>query len=240
MPAEPGPPTGGPDRAPPAAPTPPEPPLARAAIEAAPFAAADLACRRGGQLVFEAVSFALEPGDALLLLGPNGSGKSSLLRLLAGLARPAAGTIRWAGRDIASERVEHAQRLHLLGFADGLKGLLSVAESLRFQAALMGDPGERVEAALEAFGLSGRARDPVRALSSGQRRRLALARLLAVPRPLWLLDEPGVALDRANRARLEAAIARHRAAGGIAVVASHGDVELSDPLVLELGEVPPC
>lgn len=199
-----------------------------------------LACRRGGRPVFEAVSFALEPGDALLLLGPNGSGKTSLLRLLAGLARPAAGTVRWQGRDIREERAEHAQRLHLVGFADGLKGLLAVAENLALQAALLGEPEARVEAALEAFDLADRAGDPVRALSSGQRRRLALARLLAVPRPLWLLDEPGVALDRANRARLEAAIERHRAEGGLAVVASHGDVALRDPLVLELGERGPC
>ncbi len=186
------------------------------------------------------MSFALQPGDALLLLGPNGSGKTSLLRLLAGLARPAAGRIRWRGRDIAEDRAEHAQRLHLVGFADGLKGLLTVAESLVLQAALLGDRGERIGRALDAFGLTARARDPVRALSSGQRRRLALARLLAVPRRLWLLDEPGIALDRANRQRLEAAIARHRAEGGIAVVASHGDVALDDPLVLELGDHPPC
>ncbi len=199
-----------------------------------------LACRRGGRLVFEAVSFALEPGDALLLLGPNGSGKTSLLRLLAGLARPAAGIVRWQGRDIRAERAEHALRLHLVGFADGLKSLLAVVENLALQAALLGEPEARVEAALEAFDLADRAGDPVRALSSGQRRRLALARLLAVPRPLWLLDEPGVALDRANRIRLEAAIERHRAAGGLAVVASHGDVALRDPFVLELGERAPC
>lgn len=204
------------------------------------LAARGLACRRGGRLVFEAVSFALAPGDALLLLGPNGAGKSSLIRLLAGLARPAAGRVLWQGRDVAGERAEHAQRVHLVGFADGLKGLLGVAESLALQAALLGAPADRVDAALAAFDLAGRAMDPVRALSSGQRRRLALARLLAVPRPLWLLDEPGLALDRANRARLEAAIARHRALGGLAVVASHGDVSLDDPLVLELGERPPC
>lgn len=204
------------------------------------LAAEGLACRRGGRLLFEAVSFALEPGDALLVLGANGSGKTSLLRLLAGFSRPAAGTIRWQGRDIHAELAEHAQRLHLVGFADGLKGLLGVAESLAFQAALLGDRGERVAEALAAFDLAGQVGDLVRALSSGQRRRLALARLLAVPRPLWLLDEPGIALDRANRARLEAVIEHHRAAGGVAVVASHGDVALRDPLVLELGDPMPC
>ncbi|BCX16792.1 MAG: cytochrome c biogenesis ATP-binding export protein CcmA [Geminicoccaceae bacterium] len=204
------------------------------------LAAEGLACRRGGRLVFEAVSFALGPGDALLLLGPNGSGKTSLLRLLAGFARPAAGTVLWEGRDIREARAEHAQRLHLVGFADGLKGLLGVAETLLLQTALFGTGPERVAAALETFGLAGRAEDPVRALSSGQRRRLALARLLAVPRPLWLLDEPGVALDRANRARLEAVIEDHRARGGLVVVASHGDVAIRDPLVLELGDGATC
>lgn len=197
--------------------------------------ARDLACRRGGRLVFEAVSLALEPGEAVLVVGANGSGKTSLLRLLAGLAEPAAGRIEWQGRDTASDPAEHAQRVHLVGFADGLKGLLTVAENLALQAALLGAGADRLAAALVAFDLEPLADRPARSLSAGQRRRLALARLVAVPRPLWLLDEPGVALDRASRDRLEAAIEVHRAGGGIAVVASHGDVALRDPLVLELG-----
>jgi heme exporter protein A len=204
------------------------------------LAVQELACRRGGRFVFEAVNFALAPGDALLLLGPNGSGKTSLLRLLAGFARPAAGSVLWEGRDIREARAEHTQRLHFVGFADGLKGPLRVAETLLLQTALLGNGPERVTAALETFGLADRAEDPVQALSSGQRRRLALARLLAVPRPLWLLDEPGVALDRANRLRLEALIEQHRARGGLVVVASHGDVAIRDPLVLELGAGAPC
>lgn len=210
---------------------PAEPPL---------LSARDLACRRGGRLVFEAVSLALEPGEAVLLLGANGSGKTSLLRLLAGLARPAAGRIEWQGRDTARDPAEHAQRVHLVGFADGLKGLLTAAENLALQAALLGAGQGRGPAALAAFGLEALALRPARLLSAGQRRRLALARLLAVPRPLWLLDEPGVALDRASRDRLEAAIEAHRAEGGIAVVASHGDVALRDPLVLELGRDGPA
>lgn len=204
------------------------------------LAADGLACRRGGRLVFEAVGFAVEPGDALLLLGANGTGKTSLLRLLAGFARPAAGSISWQGREIAREPAEHAQRCHLVGFADGVKGLLTVAENLTLAAALLGARAPAVGPALEAFALDQLADRPARLLSAGQRRRLALARLLAAPRPLWLLDEPGVALDRANRDRLEAAIARHRQGGGIAVVATHGDVAVADPLVLDLGSGPRC
>lgn len=199
-----------------------------------------LACRRGGRLVFEAVSFALEAGDALVLSGANGSGKTSLLRLLAGFARPAEGSVTWLGREITLEPAEHAQRVHFLGFADGVEGLLSVRENLAYQAALLGGAADTVDAALAAFDLAELAARPARELSAGQRRRVALARLLAVPRPLWLLDEPGVALDRANRARLEAAIERQREQGGLVVVATHGDVRVRDPLVLELGEPNPC
>lgn len=199
-----------------------------------------LACRRGGRPVFAEVGFALRPGDALLLQGANGTGKTSLLRLLAGFARPAGGTILWQGREIAREPAEHAQRAHLVGFADGLKGLLTVAENLAFAATLLGAPAPAIGPALEAFALDGLADRPARLLSAGQRRRLALARLLAVPRPLWLLDEPGIGLDRANRDRLERAIARHRLEGGIAVVASHGDVAVEDALVLDLGSDPRC
>jgi heme exporter protein A len=199
-----------------------------------------LACRRGGRLVFEAVAFALEAGDALVLSGANGTGKTSLLRLLAGFARPAEGSVTWLGRDIADEPAEHAQRVHFLGFADAVEGLLSVRENLVYLAALLGGRTDTLDSALAAFDLGELADRPARELSAGQRRRVALARLLAVPRPLWLLDEPGVALDRANRARLEAAIERQRDAGGLVVVATHGDVRVRDPLVLELGEPDPC
>lgn len=201
--------------------------------EAALLEARDVACRRGGRIVFEGLDLALAPGEALLLRGPNGSGKSSLLRLLAGLLRPLAGTIRWAGRAIADDPPAHRARLHYVAHADGLKAALTVRENLDFAAALAGG-SPRPAAALEGFDLAALADLPARFLSSGQRRRLALARLLATARPLWLLDEPGVGLDRQSRDRLEGAIARHRGAGGVCVVASHGDVALPDPLVLDL------
>jgi heme exporter protein A len=195
--------------------------------------ALDLACRRGGRLVFEGVEFALEAGDALVLRGPNGSGKSSLLRLLAGLIRPVSGHLSWAGTDIAASASEHRARLHYIAHADGLKPSLELAANLQFAAALAGVRGE-LPSALAGFGLETLAGTPVRYLSAGQRRRAALARLLLAPRPLWLLDEPGVGLDRASRNRLETAIAAHRRTGGIAVVATHGDVEVPSALVLDM------
>jgi heme exporter protein A len=204
------------------------PPLPRAA-----FAAEDLACVRGGRLVFEALEFRLEPGDALALRGPNGSGKSTLLRLLAGFLRATAGRLSWGGEEVTTAGApEHRARLHLVGHADPVKPLLTVAENVRFAGALAGN-AESVGAALRAFGLEGLAGTPARFLSAGQKRRTTLARLLASPRPLWLLDEPGVGLDRASRAGLEEAIAAHRAAGGICVVATHGDVAVRDAYALD-------
>lgn len=201
----------------------------------AAFAAEDLACRRGGRLLFEALSFALQPGDALLLRGPNGSGKSSLLRLLAGFLRPLAGRVAWGGADVADDLPAYRARVHLVAHADAVKGLLTVRENLAAVAGLLGDRVVDLTRALDVFDLAALADTPGRFLSSGQKRRAALARLLATPRPLWLLDEPGVGLDRASRGRLEAAIAGHRAGGGICVVATHGDVAVPDPLVLDFG-----
>jgi heme exporter protein A len=188
-----------------------------------------LECRRGGRLVFEGLDLALADGEALVLRGPNGSGKSSLLRILAGLLRPAAGVIAWAGQAIDAG---HRGRLHYVAHSDALKPALSARESLAFAASLAGGT-PHIDHALAAFGLDRLALLPARFLSAGQHRRAALARLLATPRPLWLLDEPGVGLDRANRERLEEAIQRHRDEGGIVVVATHGDVALRAPLLLD-------
>lgn len=193
----------------------------------------DLTCVRGGRLVFEGVAFALEAGDALVLRGRNGSGKSSLLRLLAGFVRPAAGKVLWQGADVFEDLAEHRTRLHLVGHGDALKPVLTARENLAFAAALAGGGSARLDAALDALDMTPHAATPARFLSSGQKRRTTLARLLATFRPFWLLDEPGVGLDRASRARLEAAIAAHRAVGGLCVVATHGDVAVPDPLVLD-------
>ncbi len=184
--------------------------------------------------MFDQLEFALEPGDGLILRGPNGSGKSSLLRLLAGLLRPSAGELRWAGGAFRADDPEHRARLHFVGHLDAGKANLTVRENLAFLAGLLGF-AELREAALERFDLVALAELPVRYLSAGQKRRLALARLELAPRPLWLLDEPAVGLDATNRLHLEGLIADHRAAGGLCIVATHGDVSLPDALVLDFG-----
>ena len=147
---------------------------ADAASSGSSFAAEDLACTRGGRVVFEVLSFRLEPGDALVLRGPNGSGKSTLLRLLAGFLRPSAGSLAWDGDPIAANSPEHRARLHFVGHADPLKPLLTVAENLAFAAGLA-DCGEPVGPALAEFGLEAMATTPARFLSSGQKTGIARA-----------------------------------------------------------------
>ena len=193
-----------------------------------------LACGRGGRLVFEGVSFALAPGAALLLRGPNGAGKSSLLRLVAGFLVPAAGALRWDGRPALADMAGHRARLHLIAHSNAIKTALTVRENLRFAAAIAGAPAGPLKHALAGFELTALADVPAAYLSAGQQRRLALARLLASARPLWLLDEPDAGLDAANRAHLARAVAAHREAGGIALIATHRELGLEAPQVLEL------
>jgi heme exporter protein A len=199
------------------------------------FEAIGLGCRRGGRILFQGVEWRLRAGDALLLKGANGSGKSSLLRLLAGFLQPAAGGLRYGRCDVFGDLGRWRSRLHFIGYQSALKLSLDVTENLVASAALLGGNSARIEAALDRFGLHELAAQPARFLSSGQRRRVGLARLVAVDRPVWLLDEPATGLDSENRARLEETIALHRSAGGMVVVASHGDVVLPDAHVLDLG-----
>lgn len=196
------------------------------------FEAQELAGERGGRIVFAAVSFALAPGAALLLTGPNGAGKTSLLRVLAGLGRIADGTLLWDGRPALEDRIAHASRLALVGHQDALKPALTVAETLHHEARIVGGDADAALAALELDAL---AEHPVRILSAGQRRRVALARLvLGAARPLWLLDEPTVALDVAGVAMLGRVLATHRARGGMVVASSHLALPLDDATELRL------
>lgn len=198
----------------------------------------DLACRRGERLVFAGLDFRLPAGGALVLTGSNGSGKSSLLRLLAGLLTPAAGRLGWGGIPIAHEPAEYRAALHYVGHLDATKPAMTPRETLGFWAALRGLPAEApaIEGALAAFGLGAIADWPCRWLSAGQRRRLALARLLACPASIWLLDEPSSALDGDGEARLVAVIAEHRQAGGRVAVATHQPIAIEDPGSLVLDE----
>ena len=184
-----------------------------------------LAAIRGERLVFSAVSFDVPEGGALLLVGPNGSGKSTLLRLLAGLKRGDAGRVLWDGADVVADPGAHAARLAYVGHLDAVKPGLTVAENL-FPA--------RAESALEAVGLQALADLPARMLSAGQKRRLALARLVCKPASLWLLDEPTLGLDTASVERFGAMLAAHRAHGGVVVAATHLPLPLPGAVELAL------
>ncbi|EWY40485.1 cytochrome C biogenesis protein CcmA [Skermanella stibiiresistens SB22] len=202
------------------------------------FAGTDLTCLRGERLVFQDLSFSVEAGGALVLLGPNGSGKSSLLRLMAGLLRPFAGGLSWDGAAVADDPDLHRGRVHYVGHLDAVKPVLSARENLAFWAEMGGaaDPMAAALAALERLGVPHIADIPGRYLSAGQKRRLNLARVLAAPAPLWLLDEPSVALDRAGIGQLEAAIAEHRAGGGIVVVSTHAEIEVPEADTLHMDD----
>ncbi len=177
-----------------------------------------LAAFRGEFLVFRDLSFTVPAGGALLLAGPNGAGKSTLLRLLAGLLPPAAGRLLWDGQDALADAATQAGRVAFLGHRDAVKPGLTVAENLRFAARL---GGFDAEAALAAMALEALAALPARMLSAGQSRRLALARVVLSPAPLWLLDEPTLGLDTASVARLGGLLAAHRDRGGLVVAATH-------------------
>lgn len=185
------------------------------------FHGAGLACRRGGRLVFEGLDFAVAPGRALILKGPNGSGKSSLLRLMAGLVRPERGRLGWDDLEVQEDLPGHAARLSYVGHAEAAKAAMTAAETLDFWTGVRGGERAIVGPALDALGLAHRADFPVRYLSSGQKRRLALARLLVAETPLWILDEPTVGLDADGIVRLEGMVERHLAAGGMLVAATH-------------------
>ena len=177
--------------------------------------ARDIAAFQGERLVLRGVSLHVRPGGALLLLGANGSGKSTLLRVLAGLKRPDAGEVTWDGGTELP--------VAYLGHLDAVKPGLTAAENLAFAAR-----GGACGAALAAMDLAPLRDIPARFLSAGQKRRLALARLLLAPARVWLLDEPTLGLDTASIARLGGVLAGHRAAGGVVVVATHVDLPLPD------------
>jgi heme exporter protein A len=222
------------------------PPLSDATASAATadLIGTDIACRRGNRLVFTGLSFRVPPGGVLVLTGANGSGKSSLLRIIAGLLPPAAGRLSWGKAAVADDPAGRRVRLHYVGHLDALKPAMTPRETLAFWAGMCGggrgaQGDARIEAALAQFALDPIADWPCRWLSAGQRRRVALARLLATPAPLWLLDEPTTALDEDSQTRLEQAVMAHRAGGGMVIVATHTPTGFAAAAELALDEFAP-
>lgn len=199
------------------------------------FSAKDLLCIRGERIVFTDLGFTLDGGGAMILRGPNGSGKSSLLRLMAGLGRPVEGMLRWNGNDIRTDLTAHRARSVYVGHADGVKSALTVRENLAFWAGL-GDGGSRVQDAIDRMGLSALADVAGRFLSAGEKRRLALARLLVRDAPLWLLDEPTVGLDSGALDIFESLLAGHCASGGMVAVSTHTPIRLAPAQEIQLGD----
>ena len=205
----------------------------------------ELICTRGDRQLFNNVNFEIHPGEALRVAGSNGSGKTSLLRMLCGLASPAAGEVRWSGRNIRSVREEFASQLLYMGHANGVKDDLTAWENVMVAATLSGNSVTRTDAyqALDQLGL-GRAADlPTRALSQGQRKRVALARLpLGMAAPLWILDEPFTALDQKAVTELCGTLNHHLALGGMVVYTTHQEIELAArrAQLLDLNQASAC
>jgi heme exporter protein A len=187
-----------------------------------------LACVRGDRLLFKDLGFVLEAGSLLYVLGENGSGKSSLLRMLCGLLMPEQGEILWAGKSIKSHAEQYLPNLKYLGHLNGLKDDLTALENLQMGARIAGQDvtAAAALAALTAIGIARCANLPVRVLSQGQKRRVALAALWLSRSPLWILDEPFAALDVAATEVLAARISEHLAAGGMTILTSHQDVPI--------------
>ncbi len=184
-----------------------------------------LAIRRGERVLFDNFSAMLGAGEAVALTGANGSGKTSLLRVIAGLIRPLAGAVRFEG--VADADEARRADLHLLGHQDGFEASRSAREELVFQARWAGADAPAAIAAADRLGLTRQLDLEVRRLSAGQRRRLALARLIAAPRALWLLDEPLAPLDTAGRSLLGEIMADHLAGGGLILAAVHDPLPIA-------------
>jgi heme exporter protein A len=187
--------------------------------------------------VFSKVGFSVSAGKPLILVGPNGAGKSSLLRIIAGLVHPAEGILALEGGD---PELSIGEQSHYVGHLDPLKPALTVLENLSFWARFLNGKGNVdahvvIERGLETVGLADLAQLPAGYLSAGQKRRLSLARVLTVPRPIWLLDEPTTALDAASQDRLRHLMQAHLSGGGLIIAATHGPLGLAEAEQLRLG-----
>ena len=203
------------------------------------FIGHNLTCMRGDTTIFTALSFVLSEGGAIAVRGSNGSGKSSLLRLAAGLIPPLAGELKRDGVTITNDVQCHINGLHYLGHLDGAKSSYTVEENLNFWINLFATKKTKkksslIPQALERLGISKHSDVPAEFLSAGQRQRLALARLVTIPRPLWILDEPESSLDDEGHNVVAEMIGEHRANGGMVMIAFHGKLNLSDLDLLQM------
>ncbi len=196
----------------------------------------DLACTRGDHQLFSGLSFTLCAGELLQVQGANGSGKTSLLRTLCGFMIPPAGTIRWRGQDIRELDGEYHAAMVYLGHLNAIKDELNALENLRTSAGLAGHALDEKEAlfALKRMGLRGRETLPVKVLSQGQRRRVALARLLVGNAPLWILDEPLTALDVSAVSLMQELIGEHLMRGGMVIYTTHQPLQVAGVMGREL------
>ena len=194
----------------------------------------DIVCRRGGRGVLSGLSFGATPGRPLILRGPNGAGKSTLLRLLAGLLPLTSGEVTFGTASLGQDRSAFQEQVAYAGHMDAVKPALTVRQNLGVWAALFGCSDARANRALEHFGLDRIADRPAVQCSAGQKRRLGLARLMVVERPIWLLDEPTVSLDADAAEKLAGLVRAHCAEGGLALIATHIDLGLDDAEVLTL------
>lgn len=208
------------------------------------FEGRNLACSRAGRRIFAALDFTVPDGGALILRGANGSGKSSLLRMLAGLLAPVGGELHWDGKAVEEDPESFQDNICYVGHGNAIKAVLTVHENLAFWSKLYPPKStdgheELLNQALETFSLTSLRDVPGRQLSSGQSRRLALARLITSPARIWLLDEPSVGLDDVSLKRLETAIAGQRAHGGLVITATHTPLNIPDAELLLLEDFAP-
>lgn len=190
----------------------------------------NLSCRRSGRLLFSRLSFAVESGQALVITGPNGAGKSSLLTIISGRLKPAAGRISLS----ESGECTLAELINAVGHREGLKPMLTAEENLSFASDVLGAPALTPVEALAKLDVAHLARLPVAYLSAGQRRRVALARLFVTSRPIWLLDEPTAALDAGSQALLVGLMREHLANSGLIIAATHLPLGLKSTVSLTI------
>lgn len=196
----------------------------------------NLECIRGDRKLFSKVNFTLESGGLMQVQGPNGSGKTSLLRMLCGLSNPAAGEILWNGTSIRTRDNDYFAMLTYIGHLSGTKDDLTVIENLQISSALAGFEVDIEEArdALERIGMAGRDQLPVKVLSQGQRRRVALVRLLVCKTTLWILDEPLVALDVAAVKLIQGFLEQHLQQGGMVIMTTHQEIDIQAKSIMQL------